>query len=94
MTLGDVLEFQGETGLLLRDDGNAGIPFPTKQGNRPSCRVEEGENRAIFELWHETQFSSRVGMGILGIFLSCIKGVKYPFTFQKGTWDFSGNSGL
>ena len=40
MTPGDALEFQGETGLLLRDNGNIGIPFPMKQGNRLSSRVE------------------------------------------------------
>jgi len=30
-----------------------------------------------------------VGTGISGAFLSFIKGVKYPFTFQEGTWGFS-----
>ena len=50
MTPGDALEFQGETGLLLRTDGNLGIPFPRKQGNRPSSRVEEGENGDLLEL--------------------------------------------
>ena len=35
-------EFQCETGLLLRCDGKVGIPFQTKQGNRPSCRDQEG----------------------------------------------------
>ena len=29
------LGFQCETGLLLRCDGNVGIPFQAKQGNRP-----------------------------------------------------------
>ena len=37
------LQFQVETGLLLRGDGDIGIPFQTKQGNRPSSRVEEGK---------------------------------------------------
>ena len=39
---GDALEFQGETRLLLRYDRDFVIPFPTKQGNRPSSPVEEG----------------------------------------------------
>ena len=26
--------------------------------------------------------------GMLGKFLGCIKGVKYHFEFQEGTWDF------
>ena len=37
------LQFQVETGFLLRGDGDPGIPFQMKQGNRPSSRVEEGE---------------------------------------------------
>ena len=28
-----------------------------------------------------------MGTGISGIFLSCIKGVQYPFEFQEATWD-------
>ena len=64
------------------------------QGNRPSSQLEEGENGALLELWHETQGSSLVGTGISGTFLSCIKGVKYPFVFQEGMWDFSGDTAL
>ena len=37
------LQFQVETNLLLRGDGDVGIPFQMKQGNRPSSRVEEGK---------------------------------------------------
>ena len=37
------VEFQCETGLLLRWDRNVGIPFKTKQGNRPSSRDDEGQ---------------------------------------------------
>ena len=40
----------------------------------------------LLELWHETQCSSRVGTCISVDFLSCIKGVKYTFAFQEGTW--------
>ena len=36
------IEFQYETCLLLRCNGKVGIPFQTKQGNRPSCQDEEG----------------------------------------------------
>ena len=36
------LEFQCETGLLLKWDMKVDIPFQTKQGNRPSCRDQEG----------------------------------------------------
>ena len=32
----------GETGLILRCAGKAGNPFQTTQGNRLSCRDQEG----------------------------------------------------
>ena len=36
------LEFPRETGLILRCSGKAGNPFQTTQGNRLSCRDQEG----------------------------------------------------
>ena len=36
------LEYPRETGLILRCTGKGGHPFKTKQGNRPSCRDQEG----------------------------------------------------
>ena len=60
-----------------------------KQGNGPSSR---GENGALLELWQETRGSSRLETGMLGNFLSCLKGVKYPFEAQEGMWDFSRDS--
>ena len=54
----DALEFQGQIGLLLRGNGNVGMPFLSKQGNRPSSRIEEGENGVLLELWCETRCSS------------------------------------
>ena len=36
------LDFPRETGLLLRCAGKAGNPFQTTQGNRLSCRDQEG----------------------------------------------------
>ena len=55
------LEFLRETSLILRCDGKVGIPFQTKQGNRPSCRDQEGRKgsdevvpgTSVF-LWSET----------------------------------------
>ena len=35
-------EFPRETGLILRCAGKAGNPFQTTQGNRLSCRDQEG----------------------------------------------------
>ena len=43
MTPGVPLEFQAETGFLLRCDGNIRIPLQTKQGIGPSSRDEEGK---------------------------------------------------
>ena len=42
----------------------------------------------LLGFWWETQGSSGVGMGISGGFWGFIKGVKFPFYFQEGTWDF------
>ena len=36
------LEFPPETGLILRCAGKVGNPFQTTQGNRLSCRDQEG----------------------------------------------------
>ena len=36
------LEFPREAGLILRCAGKAGNPFLTTQGNRLSCRDQEG----------------------------------------------------
>ena len=36
------LKFLRETGLMLRWDGKVGNPFQIKQGNRSSCRDQEG----------------------------------------------------
>ena len=82
------LEFFRETSLILRCDGKAGIPFQTKQGNRPSCRDQEGRRgseevvpgTSVF-LWSET--------GMSGNFLCCINVIKYRFEFQDENWDFS-----
>ena len=57
--------------------------LPRKQGNRPSSRVEEGENGALLELWCETRCSSRVGTAISGNFGNLIKAVQYTFMFQE-----------
>ena len=82
------LEFLHETGLILRCDGKVGIPFQEKQGNRPSCRDQEGKRgsdevvpgTSVF-LWNET--------GMSGNFWGHIKSVKYLFELQDGPWDFS-----
>ena len=52
------LEFPRETGLILRCDGEVGNPFQTKQGNGPSCRVQE-ERRGSEEVVSENLVSSQ-----------------------------------
>ena len=47
---------------------------------------------AFLGFCQETQHSSGVGMGISGGFWGFIKGVKFPFYFQEGKWDFLGNT--
>ena len=42
-TPGVPLEFQVETSLLLRCEGNVGIPLQTQQGHGPPSRDEEGK---------------------------------------------------
>ena len=37
------LQFQFETDLLFRCDGDVGIPNHEKQGNRPSSQLEAGK---------------------------------------------------
>ena len=82
------LEFQWDTGLLLRCKGKVGIPFQTKQGNQPSSLEKEGK-RALDSVVPGNSVFLSIETGMSGNFLSCIKGVKYHFKFQEGTWDFS-----
>ena len=82
------LEFLREISLILRCAGKIGNSFQTKRGNRPSCRDQDGR-RGSDEVVPGTSvfFSSETGMS--GNFLGHIKGVKYRFELQDGTWDFS-----
>ena len=47
-TLGILSSFQVRPSLLLRCDGNVGIPFDMKQGNRHSSQDEEGKAGLFF----------------------------------------------
>ena len=77
-----------ETGLILRWDGNVGNPFQTKQGNRLSCRDQEGR-RGSGEVVPGTSVFLSSETGMLGNFLGCIKRAKYHFDLQFLTWEFS-----
>ena len=82
------LEFPRETGLILRRAGKSGNPFQTKQGNRPSFRDQE-ERKGSDEVVPGTSVLPLRETGKSGNFSRCIKGAKYRFALQDGTWDFS-----
>ena len=81
------LEFPCETGLILRCAGKAGNPFRTTQGNRLSCRDQEGRRGSeeavpgpsVFPSW-ET--------GVSGNFWGSHEGWQDPSALQGGRGDF------
>ena len=82
------LEFTRETGLILRRAGKLRNPFQTKQGNRPYFRDQE-ERKGSDEVVPGTSVLPLSETGKSGNFSGCIKGAKYRFALQDGTWDFS-----
>ena len=58
--------------------GKAGNPFQTTQGNRLSCRDQEGR-RSLNEVVLGTSVFPLSETGVLGDFWGCIKGAKYRF---------------
>ena len=81
------LEFPREIGLILRCAGKSGNPFQTKQGNRPSFRDQE-KRKGSDEVVPGTSVLPLSETGKSGNFSGCIKGAKYRFALQDGTWDF------
>ena len=86
------LEFPPETGLILRCARKAGNPFQTKQGNRLSCRDQEGRRGSDEVVPGPSVFPSREP-SVSGNFCGRIKGVSYHFALKDGTWDFPGDAG-
>ena len=86
------LEFPPETGLILRCARKAGNPFQTTQGNRLSCRDQEGRRGSDEVVPGPSVFPSREP-SVSGNFCGRIKGVKYRFALKDGTWDFPGDTG-
>ena len=68
--------------LLLRCDGNAGNSFLTTQGKEPSSRARR-RKRGSSGCGQNSRASSRVETGMSGNFLSCSKGVKDLWKFQR-----------
>ena len=68
--------------LLLRCEGNAGNSFPTTQGKDPCSRAMR-RKRGSCGYGQDSRASSGVGTGMSGNFLSCSKGVKTLWKFQR-----------
>ena len=58
--------------------------FPDEAGKWTLISRWGSKNGALLEFWWDPQCSSRVEMGIVGNFLSCLNSVKYPFKAQEG----------
>ena len=76
-----------ETGLLLRCARKAGNPFQTTQGNRLSCRAQEGRRGSDEAVPRPSVFPSREP-GVSGNFWCHMKAVRSRFALQGGTGDF------
>ena len=68
--------------LLLRCEGNAGNSFPTTQGKDPCSRAMR-RKRGSCGYGRDSRTSSGVGTAMSGNFLSCSKGVKTLWKFQR-----------
>ena len=76
-----------EAGLILRCAGKAGNPFQNTQGNRLSCRDEEGGRGSDEGVPGPSVFPSREP-GVSGSFGGRMIAVRDPFALQGGTGDF------
>ena len=65
-----------------------GSHFQTNQGNRPSCRDKE-ERSGPDEVVPGTSVFPSSETSMSENFWGRLKGVKYRFKLQDGTWDFS-----
>ena len=82
------LELARETGLILRWAGKVGNPLQTEQWSRPSFRDQE-RRRGSDEVLPGTLVFPLSESGMSWNFWGRIKGAKYRFALQDGTWDFS-----
>ena len=71
-------EFPRETGLILRCAGKPGNPFRTTQGNRLSCRDQEGRRGSDEVVPGHSVFPSREP-GVSGNFWGSKEGCQGPF---------------
>ena len=82
------LECRRETGLILRCHRKVGNPFQTKQGNRPSCRDQEGR-RGSEEVVLENIGVPLEGDRYVREHCASHQGCQYRLDLQFLTWDFS-----
>ena len=82
------LECRRETGLILRCHRKVGNPFQTKQGNRPSCRDQEGR-RGSEEVVLENIGVPLEGDRYVRELCGSHQGCQYRLDLQFLTWDFS-----
>ena len=83
------LEFPRQTGLILRCAGKAGNPFQTKQGNRLSCRDQEGRGEgAQRKRCRDPRCSPQGTPSCRVTFGGRRKAVRDRFALQGGTGDF------
>ena len=80
-THGARLEFPREAGLILRCAGKAGNPFQNTQGNRLSCRDEEGRRGSDEGVPGPSVFPSREP-GVSGKFWRSHEGCQVPFRYS------------
>ena len=81
------LEFPRETGLILRCAGKAGNPIQTTQGNRLSCRDQEGR-RSSDEVVPGTSVFPSSETSVLGNFwaASRVPSTVSHFKMERGTY--------
>ena len=80
------LELPRETGIILRCAVKVGKPLQTKQGNRPSCRDQEGRRRSKEMVW-ELRCSPQVRPVCWGTFgvASRVPSTVSHFKNERGT---------
>ena len=83
-THGACLEFPREASLILRCTVKAGNPFQTTQGNRLSCRDQEGRRGSDEALPGPSVFPSRES-GVSGNFGGSHDGCQVPFRTSGGS---------
>ena len=80
------LEFPREASLIRRCTGKAGYPFQTTQGNRLSCRDQEGRRGSDEVLLGPSVFPSREP-GVSGDIGVSHERCHKPIRIQGRTWD-------